>query len=183
VALADVPQEPLPERERSLCDRCGTQIAGLIAHCSSCEWDCCSSCVSQLRQHTLQQQQQQQGASAGINDDAEQQPQQQVHVRCCNPACPSVPSSRRSSSSGGNKRKGGQSQQQQQLLESVVERGQLMSVGGAAELELQVVLPPDLLKQLGRLQQLAQVWRTAARLTAYSMLAASMSFLCVCVSR
>jgi hypothetical protein len=175
VALADVPQEPLPERERSLCDRCGTQIAGLIGHCSSCEWDCCSSCVSQLRLHTLQQQQQ--GASAGSNDAAEQQqPQRQVHVTCCNPACPSVPSSRRSSSSsGGSKRKDSQSQQQQQqqqLLESVVERGQLWSVGGAAELALQVVLPPDLLTQLGRLQQLAQVWCAAALLIAYCMLGA-----------
>jgi hypothetical protein len=162
LSLADVPQEPLPDRERSLCDRCGTQIAGLVGHCSSCEWDCCSSCVSQLRQHTLQQQQQ--GASAGSSRDAEhhpqpqQQQQQQVPVTCCNPACPSVPGSRRSSSNGGSKRKGSQSQQQQQLLlESVVERGQLWGVAGGAELALQVVLPPDLLSQLGRLQQLAQV--------------------------
>jgi hypothetical protein len=149
VALRDVPQEALPARERSLCDRCGTQVAGLVGHCSSCQWDCCSSCVTQLRLHTPQQDAS--ADTAGSDGVAEQQ---QIKVTCCNPACPSVSAKRRSSSSSGSKR---QRQQDADDDQRVVVRGELWSVGGAAELALQVVLPPDLLTQLERLQQLAQV--------------------------
>ncbi|WIA16214.1 hypothetical protein OEZ85_012926 [Tetradesmus obliquus] len=77
-----------------------------------------------------------------------------------------LPDSDSSSGGGGgssSKRKSGGGQQQQQG-EQLVQRGELFSIAGAAALSLVVVLAPDLLSQLGRLQQLAQEYQQPPQL-------------------
>lgn len=128
--ISRVPRQTLPAGDRLLCDRCATQAVGLVAHCAQCGWDCCSSCVS-----TLRQQCQQSAAVSGA-----------VPVTCCNPACPSVVGPQSSPAA-------------RELEQRCVARGDLLSVSGAAKLKLVVLLPADMAGSLGKLQQLAQVRR------------------------
>lgn len=163
-------QEVLPEKTRTLCDRCGTQIVGLMGHCSSCEWDVCSDCVTALRQ---QLQRTHPGLTHGSSDSkdssssskdssqttdgSEQQPQRQhLKVNCSNPACPSVLAQAAPSGSGSSDKRSGEGCMTQRWRQDVV-RGQLFSQAGAAELHLHVLLPADLLPHLEHLQQLGQV--------------------------
>lgn len=125
--LCSVPRQPLSDLDRLLCDRCGTQVVGLVAHCDECDWDCCSSCAAQLRQYSQQTDSSRAKASA--------------RVTCCNPACPSVVSSSSPVAAADDD----------------VVRGELMSQPGAAQLSLEAVLPKDLVNKLDKLQQLAQV--------------------------
>ncbi|KAF8057712.1 JMJ25 [Scenedesmus sp. PABB004] len=118
--LAAVPREALAQRQRVLCDRCGTHVVGLLAHCAACEWDVCASCIADLRR----------GAASGGR--AARGP-----LSCSNPGCRSAPRAARRGP------------------DDELVRGGLGAIPGAQELELQLLLPKDLLGAVERLQALA----------------------------
>jgi hypothetical protein len=151
--------------------RCATQVAGIAAHCEQCGWDVCCDCATALREQV------EAAAASSATNVA-------LQVTCCNPQCSKqIGSSAESEQSpcpvripmqqqggvagqqvGGNRmatgaEEGGLEEEEEgeEEEEPCVVRQGLFSLPGNAPLQLQLVLPPDLLDSLGELLELAKV--------------------------
>lgn len=184
-SLQAVPQSPLDVEVRPLCDRCATQIAGVAAHCEKCGWDVCCECAAALRQQVeavvaaaaadlaLQVTccNPQCGRQGGMSTQSEQSPippyvasQQQDGVTVGagqlgaggSAAVASVPGAARAGAQDGAADDGEGEQGAEEAAEpAVVVRQQLFSLRDNPPLELQLVLPPDLLADFGELLELS----------------------------
>ena len=157
--------------------RCATQIAGIAAHCEQCGWDVCCDCATALRQNV------EATAAASPTNVA-------LQVTCCNPQCSkhtgssaeseqsscpvSIPMQQQQGGAAAGQRVGGvrmaagaeeggleeEEEEGEQEEEPCVVRQGLFSLPGNAPLQLQLVLPPDLLDSLGELLKVSKVSTT-----------------------